>query len=108
MRYRALVLLVGVLASVPIGPPSTVPTAQAAALDQRRGDDGSRWDRGRDRHDGGRSDRDRRDDGRSDRNRNYGDRHDAAGRHNWNRFRHDDFRDFQSQVFREITNQVMT
>jgi hypothetical protein len=103
MRYRTLILLLGILASALLGPPSTVPTAQAAALDQRRGDDGSRWDRGRDRHDGGRSDRDRRDGGWSDRNRNDGgwsdrnrndgDRHDRAGRHNWHRFRHDDFGD---------------
>src|SRR5215216_225330 len=48
IRYRTLILLVGILASAPLGPPSTVPTAQAAPLDQRRGDDGSRWDRGGD------------------------------------------------------------
>jgi hypothetical protein len=96
-RYRALVLLVGVLASVPLAPPTTVPTAQAAALDQRRGDGGSRWDQGRDRHDGGGSDRGRRDGDRYDRDRGRGDndRYDRhrSGRHNWSRFHHDDYGD---------------
>jgi len=93
MRYRVPILLVGILASASLGPPSTVPTAQAAALDQRRGDDGSGWERGRDRHDGERSDRHRRDGGWSDRNRYDGDRRDRTGRHNWHRYRHDDFGD---------------
>ena len=93
MRYRVPILLVGILASAPLGPPSTVPTAQAAPLDQRRGDDGSGWERGRDRHDGGRSDRNRRDEGWSDRNRHDGNRRDRAGRHNWHRFRHDEHGD---------------
>jgi hypothetical protein len=89
IRYRtALILFVAVLASAQIGPAGTVPTAQAAVLDQRRGDDGSRWDGDRDRW---RGDRDRHDRDRHDRRDNY--RRDRGGRDGWHRFRHDDHGD---------------
>jgi hypothetical protein len=87
--YRAaLILLVAVLASALLGPAGTVPTAQAAPLDQWRGDGGSRSDWGRDGRDRGRGDRDR---DRNDRRDSY--RRDRGGREGWHRFHHDDYGD---------------